>query len=148
MLAYLLFMMTHKWFVFLECCKLGIPLRGVKHDMGKFRPKAFTNYARRFAAGNSYESIDDYSYLYVFANHLRRSEHHWQYWCYVRNSGEIKYLPMSSGARKEFLADLRGSSRYYGTDVGEWYKANRHFIHLHKQTRLWIESKLGIAPMR
>lgn len=144
-MMFLRFTMKHKWYVFVECCKLGIPWRGIKHDMGKLRPKAFHAYSRRWAAGNSYKAIDDITYLKVFANHLRRSEHHWQYWSYVRNSGEVRYLPMPDGARKEFLADLRGSSKYYGTDIIAWYDDNRHFIHLHADTRNWLESMLGVT---
>ncbi len=141
---YFKFTMRHKWYVFVECCKLGIPWRGIKHDMGKLRPKAFFAYSKRFAAGNDYAAINDLSYHHVFASHLRRSEHHWQHWCYVRNSGEIKYLPMPDGARKEFLADLRGSSRYYGTDVVEWYQNHQDEIHVHVLTRNWLEIQLGL----
>ena len=143
---YFKFMLQHKWYVFIECVKLGIFWRGIKHDLGKFRPRTFNQYSQRFAAGNGYASWDSLDYNYVFASHLRRSEHHWQYWCYVRNSGEIKYLPMSDRARKEFLADLRGSSRYYGTFVSEWYIRHRGEIHLHSETKEWLESQLGVPP--
>lgn len=146
-LNYLVFIISHKWYVFLECCKLGIAWRGVKHDMGKMRPKAFREYSRRFAAGNDYASLDDVNYLKVFAAHLRRSDHHWQYWCYPRNSGGLRYLPMADNARKEFLADLRGSSRYYKTDVKDWYKQNRMEIHLHAQTRDWLEERLEMKSL-
>jgi len=144
-LRFLRFTLIHKWFVFIECLKLGIPWRGIKHDMGKLRPRAFMAYSRRFAAGNGYAAINDLAYLYVFASHLRRSEHHWQYWGYIRNSGEVRYLPMSDSARKEFLADLRASSRYYGTDVAEWYQEHKDEMHLHLDTRAWLECQLGLV---
>ena len=141
-LKYFKFLLLHKWYVFLECCELGIPWRGIKHDMGKFRPKAFRAYAKRFAAGNGYENYDDTGYLYVFVDHLRRSQHHWQYWLYVRNNGEIRYLEMPDNAQKELLADLRGSSRHYGTDVTNWFFVHIDEFHLHSETMLWLKAQM------
>lgn len=139
------FTMTHKWYVFLECCKLGIVWRGLKHDMGKFRPKVFHAYARRYNLGNDYSAIDDVEYNLAFAAHLRRSDHHWQYWVYVRNNGEPRILPMSENALKEMLADLRGSSLYYVTDARKWYKNHKHEFHIHPDSRTWLEKHLGVV---
>lgn len=41
-------LLVHKWFVFLECCRLGIPLLGLLHDWTKFLPSEFVPYARWF----------------------------------------------------------------------------------------------------
>jgi len=30
------YLFYHRWFVFVECCKRGIILRGVLHDLSKF----------------------------------------------------------------------------------------------------------------
>ncbi len=139
---YFKFLVTHKLYVFAACYARGVIWRGIKHDMGKFRPKAFRAYSKRFAAGNSYD-IDDLEYLYVFTEHLRRSEHHWQHWCYVQNSGEIRYLPMSDGARNEMLADLMGSSKQYGTSISKWYVEHEHEFHLHPDTKWWIRKQFG-----
>jgi hypothetical protein len=47
-LKYLWSMMRHKWFVFIEACKLGIPWLGLIHDLSKFAPSEFIPYARYF----------------------------------------------------------------------------------------------------
>ena len=45
---YLSYVLRHRWFVFIECCKLGIPWRGLVHDLSKFIPSEFIPYARYF----------------------------------------------------------------------------------------------------
>ena len=47
-LAYLKKLLLHKWFVFLECLKMGMPLVGLIHDWSKFLPDEFIPYARYF----------------------------------------------------------------------------------------------------
>ena len=47
-LKYLSYVMRHKWFVFVECCKLGIPFRGLVHDLSKFSPSEWFPYANFF----------------------------------------------------------------------------------------------------
>ena len=44
-LKYLCYVLRHKWYVFIECCKLGIPVRGLVHDLSKFRPSEWFPYA-------------------------------------------------------------------------------------------------------
>ena len=33
--------MRHKWYVFVFCTKIGMPIRGLMHDMSKFSPTEF-----------------------------------------------------------------------------------------------------------
>jgi hypothetical protein len=42
------YVIRHKWYVFLECRKLGIGWLGLVHDWSKFRPSEFIPYARHF----------------------------------------------------------------------------------------------------
>ena len=49
--AYLLYLrrvLRHKWYVFRECCRLGIPFLGLVHDSSKLLPSEFFPYARWF----------------------------------------------------------------------------------------------------
>jgi len=48
---YCWYICRHKWFVFLACCRLGIPFAGIVHDLSKFRPSEFIPYARNFYGG-------------------------------------------------------------------------------------------------
>lgn len=47
-LGYLGYIARHKWFVFVECCRLGIPWRGIAHDLSKLSPAEFGAYMRYF----------------------------------------------------------------------------------------------------
>jgi hypothetical protein len=47
-LRYLKSQLRHKWFVFVECCKLGIPHLGIIHDLSKFLPSEWRGYACYF----------------------------------------------------------------------------------------------------
>ena len=40
--------MRHKWYVFLEARKLGIPWLGLIHDLSKFLPSEFIAYSKQF----------------------------------------------------------------------------------------------------
>jgi len=80
---YLWAVLRHKWFVFLECCKLGIPWRGIVHDLSKFLPSEFGPYAYYFYG--PYPRDDEYKPKYVveafnraWLNHQHRNKHHWQ----------------------------------------------------------------------
>ena len=45
---YLSYVLRHKFFVFVECCKLGIPWLGFIHDWSKFRPSEWFPYVEHF----------------------------------------------------------------------------------------------------
>jgi hypothetical protein len=45
---YFKYVVKHKWYVFVACCKQGIIWRGIIHDMSKFLPSEFIPYARFF----------------------------------------------------------------------------------------------------
>ena len=53
---------AHKWYVFLECVKMGIFWRGVFHDLSKFTPSEFCQYANYFfdTDGSRFSVHDDY----------------------------------------------------------------------------------------
>ena len=53
---YTWYIIRHKWYVFIECCKLGIIWRGIWHDWHKFLPGEFFPYAIHFN-GNEEEKI-------------------------------------------------------------------------------------------
>lgn len=45
---YFNYVLRHRWYVFLECVKLGIIWRGIIHDLSKFLPSEFIPYANYF----------------------------------------------------------------------------------------------------
>lgn len=124
-LQYLWYVIRHKWFVFIECCKLGIPLAGITHDLSKLLPDEFIPYARYFygpkVATNS--KVFDYernefvtkmeppaevkeAFDKAWNHHQKRNPHHWQYW-----------LLSPDNPRPNFGLCSHGEPQIYGHDV-------------------------------
>jgi hypothetical protein len=83
-LRYLKYVLIHKWFVFLECCKLGIPIRGLLHDLSKFSPAEWNGYRKRFFVPSSSSGAEfDAAWL----RHQHRNPHHWQFWLLCEDDG-------------------------------------------------------------
>lgn len=155
-LRYLSYVLRHKWFVFLECCKLGISWRGVVHDLTKFLPSEFFPYANHFAGGirrgrdktGYYKPTDtgDPEFDFAWFLHQKRNPHHWQYWIQPDDADaerSLVVLEIPMDVRKEMVADWRGAGRAQGTpDTLAWYRKNRNKIVLGKETRRWVEEEI------
>ena len=94
-LGNLKYLIKHKWFVFLECCKVGIVWQGIIHDWSKIRPSEFFPYANHdFDAERDetgyYKPTDtgDKEFDYARLLHQKRNKHHWQNW--VEKRGNLK----------------------------------------------------------
>jgi len=151
-LAYLVYFLRHKWYVFVEACKLGIPCLGLVHDWSKVLPDEWVPYARFFYGsqpernpiGYFYESGIAPAFDLAWLKHIHRNKHHWQWWVLREDSGEVKTLPMPERYQKEMLADWRGAGKAqgYGNNTSAWYQANKDKMRLHPDTRHWVESTL------
>lgn len=159
---YLSYVVRHKWFVFVECCKLGVPWRGLIHDLSKFLPSEWFPYVISFYGGphrkrdeySTYEKTYYWSIIErecketVRANfdkswllHQHRNPHHWQFWCLTQDEDEPKLLPMPQKYVLEMVADWRGAGKAqgHGDDLIPWYEKNRDKIKLHPDTRKQVE---------
>jgi hypothetical protein len=162
-LKYLWYVVRHKWFVFVEACKLGIPWRGLVHDLSKLRPGEWIPYTRYFY-GPTYPSIHEYhgdnrlhaslagcykekveaDFDRAWLLHQHRNPHHWQFWVLREDDGGTRILPMPYIHRCEMLADWRGAGKALGKpDTLAWYTANKGNMLLHPDTREWVERELG-----
>jgi hypothetical protein len=127
---YLSYVIRHKWFVFLECCKYGIPLRGILHDMSKFKPCEWFPYVESFYGGphkplaeySTYEKTNwwgvverecketiDANFSRAWLHHQHCNPHHWQYWI-LRNDSDSrhKWLIQSYSDISEYYLALDG----------------------------------------
>lgn len=153
---YLKYVMKHKWYVFLACLQLGVPLWiAIFHDWDKFLPDEWFAYARFFynEDGSKRQRRDKTGYYKptdtgndaferAWFLHARRNKHHWQYWALATDEG-LKLYPMPDVYVREMLADWRGAGRAQGTpDTLHWYVNNYYKMHLHRETRLKIERYL------
>ena len=73
----------HKWKVFRLCCKVGIPMQGLLHDMSKFSPIEFFESARYYTNG-TYSPIrnckEKKGYSMAWIHHKNHNKHHYEYW--------------------------------------------------------------------
>ena len=137
-LAFLWFFLRHKWYVFVACYRLGIPLQGLAHDADKLWPDVYPHYfdAWRFAT-----PVPPQAKL----RHYRRTRHHWQSWVVLQDDGKAVALPIPDRHRKELIADWEGAAKSTGGKDGTaWYRQYRNSIVLHDSTRAWVEEILRI----
>jgi hypothetical protein len=132
---YLLYILRHKWFVFLECWKVGLFWRGLTHDLSKFSPAEFGAYARYFFDGKRNKLEFDLAWLH----HQRCNDHHWNWWV----DGAVAW-EMSEEARAEMICDWRAMGRAFGDTAQSYYLANREKIILAPRTRLLVEIDLEV----
>lgn len=140
-LRYFLYLLKHKYYVFVEACKLGIPLRGLLHDVSKLYPSEFVAYANHFYGKGK---KDEDAFRSAWLHHQHRNPHHWQHWILRNDDGTLDVLDMPLNYRKEMLADWRGAGKAIKgfDDTTNWYLINRYKIWLHPATREWIEREL------
>ena len=154
---YLMYIMRHKWYVFLQCCKFGIPWLGVIHDWSKFLPSEFIPYARYFYNSDGspkqirdetgyYKPTDtgDVDFDFAWLLHQKRNKHHWQWWILPKDDGDIKVIQMPVKYWLEMLADWVGAGLAQGApDTVGWYDKNKDKLVLHMITRLNLEHTIG-----
>lgn len=154
-LKYLKYVIRHKWYVFIECCKLGIPWRGIVHDMSKLKPAEWLPYVNHFygdkpsprdktGAYNPLLVRGDFDYAWL--SHQHNNPHHWQYWILRGDAGWTKVMPMPDKYIREMVADWQGAGKAITgkNDATDWYKANKSKMELHQTTITRVEELLGI----
>ena len=170
-LKYLSYVLRHKWFVLKECCKLGIPWRGIVHDLTKFYPREWSPYVEHFYTDRSQHEGNDaiaefgiaelapfgfyvkdrFNLAWLF--HQHKNPHHWQYWILREDDGKTFPLPIPNRYVREMVADWRGAGRAITgkNDPNEcalWYVKNHTNIVLHPHTRMKVEKLLGVRTLK
>lgn len=137
--------LLHKWYVFLECCKKGHVILGIRHDLSKLWPSEFLPYVKYLKdKKESYLEKDD-KFLYSKFLHMKRTKHHFEYWLFLHYDS-IYPMKMPQKYVDEMLIDWKVANRYYsGNDTGleEWYVDNRHRIILHPDTRKFVDKAMN-----
>lgn len=158
-LKYLNYLLRHKWFVFVECARLGIPWRGVVHDLSKFHLDEFLAYTEFFYGdkpptqqkeGYRHVAGKNTAFDFAWLLHQKRNRHHWQFWLLPQDDGGVKTLEMPDRYRREMLADWIGAGRAQGhgnqpKECQTWYLKNLNNMKLHPHTRRWVEEQLGLS---
>ena len=150
--AYLRYLVRHKWFVLVECWRIGLYWRGIIHDWSKLWPSEFIPYSRYFFfrhnirdSSGYYKPTDtgDQDFDFAWFLHTRRNDHHWQYWVLPTEDG-VKLLDISEHVVQEMVCDWRGAARAQRSSVSvlEWWDRNRHKMQLSEATVELVEHHL------
>lgn len=136
---YFKYVIKHKWQVFKACCKLGIPLRGITHDLSKFYPDEFIPYMNHFyGEKKTFETKEAFNK--ACSKHFNRNEHHWQYHVLREYNNNLIYINISDDILKEMVADWVGTGIIVNgkLSVKEWYDKNREYILMNDENKAKI----------
>lgn len=161
-LAYLRYVLRHKWHVFVAGWHLSVPLwQLLIHDWTKFLPREWFPYVAYFygrggreahaKSGGMYRPGSDFAFDIAWNHHQKRNPHHWQYWLLTRDTDEPQLiaLPMPERYVREMVADWIGAGAAQGKpDNWHWYLTNREKMNLHPETRQGAELLLMAAEIK
>ncbi len=117
-IAYLKYVLRHKWFVLVAGRKTGAPvLRLLLHDLSKFRPSEWRPYAETFYGHGGETMAFDAAWL----KHQHRNDHHWQHWILRQDDPEPLYGARVNGicnfVTGRLIGVLDGDTLLVGTIV-------------------------------
>lgn len=73
---------THRFKVFCLCCRVGIPIQGMFHDLSKYTPVEFFEGVKYFQG--TYSPImnckKEVGYSLAWIHHINHNKHHYEYW--------------------------------------------------------------------
>lgn len=158
--AYLRYVLRHKWFVLVAGLRTRAPLwRLLIHDWSKFTPSEWRPYVHQFynpdgskrdvrRSDGGYDLAEQpYEFQRAWLGHQRRNGHHWQAWVLLGDNGQQIPIAMPPKYVREMVADWMGAGRAitgrWGARV--WYEKNRDLMVLHSETRPVVESLLAAA---
>ena len=133
--------LKHKWIVFKLCCKVGIPWRGVVHDLSKFSPTEFWESAKYYAGGK-YSPITnakrDKGYSEACLHHLGRNKHHIEYWIDVELKEIAFVMPYKYAV--EMACDTMAAGIVY--EGKNWTRSTQYDYWMKKRKIIIVNPKI------
>lgn len=133
--------LKHKWIVFKLCCKVGIPWRGLVHDLSKFSPTEFWESAKYYAGGK-YSPIEkakkENQYSNVWFHHKGRNKHHIEYWLDL-NSKQKSFVMPFKYALEMVCDNLAAGIVYKGKN---WTKSEQYDYWMKKRQQVLVNPKI------
>lgn len=141
----------HRHYVFINCCKAGIPWRGLIHDLSKYSPQEFFPSVKHFQGNRSPNEgeREDYGYSLAWMHHKGRNKHHFEYWRDL-NVQTRQYEPVEMPLIyvKEMFCDRIAASKVYkGKDFDKtapfrYFNLGSAAKKMHPNTALLLSSML------
>lgn len=140
--------LIHKYWVFRYSVQLGIPYRGLLHDLSKFSWVEFSESVKFYQGGKSSPIVaakKEQGYSKAWQHHKGRNPHHYEYWTDKYDTSTIA-LKMPFKYVIEMIADYLGAGRAYQgksfTLKGEydWWKNKLEEFppKMHKDTQYFV----------
>ena len=103
----------HKWVVFKLCCKVGIPWRGLIHDLSKYSPTEFFESIKYYQGDKSPIPVcrKEKGYSAAWLHHKGRNKHHLEYWTDAKTNGFAPVIPYKYAV--EMLCDKMAAGIVY-----------------------------------
>ncbi len=114
--GHLFTVLNHKNKVFYHCIKVGIPLRGILHDLSKFSPTEFIPGVEFFQGTRSPNEAERSAigYSTAWLHHKGRNRHHFEYWSdYNPETKVLSPVKMPTKYVKEMFCDRVAASKTY-----------------------------------
>lgn len=164
-LKYFWYIVKHKWFVMIECFRVGLFWRGLVHDLSKLFPSEFFPYANYFYGKKEKEhklesgyykpaTTEDRIFDFAWLLHQKRNRHHWQWWILPEDEGGVKVLSIEEPYLTEMVCDWVGAEKAQGrfplrndrySETRKWYQENGKKMQLSEETRREIEKRFQIG---
>lgn len=99
------------------CFKLGIPLRGILHDLSKYTPKELSIHKWYNGTRSPHEACrDELGYSPSWLYHKNRNKHHWEFWLDNQDGADFTPVKIPFVYVLEMFADMVGASKAYNRE--------------------------------
>lgn len=139
----------HRFFVFINSIRCGIPYRGLVHDLSKYSPTEFLISARNYSGIRSpiaNERKEEFGYSKAFIHHTRKNKHHFEYWVDV-TTGDIILCPMPYKYALESCCDMISASKVYNGKNFTTDKPLQFFLKAKEKSMMHSATKEFIASV-
>lgn len=158
-IRHLWIIIAHKYYVMIECFRVGIPILGILHDWTKILPIEFFPQAMH-GRGELNRNRDKTGYYRPWFgiekvdrslhHHVTNNKHHWQYWIMNVDSNNVEPIRIPEKYLREMVCDWIGTNKVRGhVDYMErcrvWYLANRSKLVMHPVSSKYIRDYFGIG---
>ena len=147
----------HKSYVFIHCCKAGIPWRGLIHDLSKFSPTEFIPGVKYYAGTKSPNEGERLAngHSLAWMHHKGRNKHHNEYWTdYDMKTKLVVPVKMPVKYVKEMFCDRVAAGKTYrkkdykDTDPLEYYMRKKDRRDIHPETAKLLEELLEMLAQK
>ena len=149
--GHLFTVLKHKRLVFIHCLKVGMPIRGLLHDMSKFSPREFYYGVKYFKGDKSPNEgeREAYGYSMAWMHHKGRNRHHFEYWTdYNLKDKRVRPVKMPLKYVIEMFCDRVAASKTYNKDKFtvkdpiDYFMFRKPHRFIHAETEAFLEKLL------